>query len=364
MADSIARGCPDFHRPTAFTYTHAGAADEKYVGVVERALNLASIRLDLQKYPFVEPGQAGDATPAWWSPRMNELADRFATIGAGVFLTGQLGDFVMGNLLDDSEQAVDYLRAGQWLEAAREAYAWARTLRVPVYPLLWRALRTAYSPWTASMEAGAASELKSRYAKVDSLAPEFRKKASLAQSDRLPERAWREARPGRRSRFRMLSQILDARTLQAPEALQHISYTHPYAHRPLVEFMLTIPPAEVCRPGEPRRLMRRAFSQFLPQAILERRSKATYSAVYRQALTPLATAMLSQPDQIRLAAHGYAERHSVTDRLARFLRGLDCNETQLRQLLLFEFWLRNREGLAPAAASSEASGLPEVARPA
>jgi hypothetical protein len=33
---------------------------------------------------------------------------------------------------------------------------------------------------------------------------------------------------------------------------------------------------------------------------------------------------------------------SVTDRLTRFTQGLDCNSSQLRQLILFEFWLRNR----------------------
>jgi hypothetical protein len=145
---------------------------------------------------------------------------------------------------------------------------------------------------------------------------------------------------------------LDARTLQAPEALQHISYTHPFAHRPLVEFMLTIPPAEVCRPGEPRRLMRRAFAHILPPAILQRKSKATYADHYRQALIPLAARMLSQPDQIRLVTHGYADRHSVTERLTRFLQGLDCNEPQLRQLLLFEFWLRNREGRANSSSEN------------
>ena len=90
--------------------------------------------------------------------------------------------------------------------------------------------------------------------------------------------------------------------------------------------------------------MRRAFGQLLPPAILERRSKAAYTQVYRQALIPLATEMLSQPGQIRLVGHGYVDPTSVTERLARFLQGLDCNEPQLRQLLLFEFWLRNREG--------------------
>jgi hypothetical protein len=361
MADSIAQersGGPQ--KPAVFTYTHPGSADEKYVRAVERARSLPSIRLDLEQYPFVAFDQPGNAAPAWWSPRFTELRRQLAGIGAGTFLTGQLGDFVMGNILDDSEQAVDYLRAGHWLGAAGEAYKWSQALRIPIYPLLWRALRTAYSPWTAPFESGASGDASSGYGQVHSVASGLLKRASLNQSERLPERSWREARPGRRSRFRALSEILDTRNLQAPEALQHISYSHPYAHRPLVEFMMTIPPAEVCRPGEPRRLMRRAFKDFLPPAVFQRKSKAAYTQVYRQALIPLATRMLSQPGQIRLVAHGYVDGHSVTERLARFLQGLDCNEPQLRQLLLFEFWLRNREGLMNSPVSSEASTLPDL----
>jgi asparagine synthase (glutamine-hydrolysing) len=332
-------------RPTTFTYTHQGCTDEKYVKVVEGARNLASIRLHLEEYPFVAMDQAGHAAPAWWGPRFTELRRRFAGMGAGAFLTGQLGDFVMGNMVDDSEQAADYLREGHWLRAAREAYEWSRELRVPIYPLLWRALRTAYSPWAASIEPGALDRASTGRAQGHSLSAGLLKRVSLNCGEQLPERNWRGARPGRRSRFRALSEMLDARTLQAPEALQHISYTHPFAHRPLVEFMLTIPPGEVCRPGEPRRLMRRAFRHFLPPAILQRRSKGSYGSTYRQALIPLATEMLSQPAKIRLVAHDYVDRHSVTERLTRFLQGLDCNEPQLRQLLLFEFWLRNREAI-------------------
>jgi asparagine synthase (glutamine-hydrolysing) len=361
MADDIAKErSGSLQKPTAFTYTHQGCADEKYVKAVERARNLTSVRLDLEEYTFVSMDQPGNATPAWWGPRLTELGRQLAGTAAGTFLTGQLGDFVMGNMLDDSEQAVDFLRQGHWLAAARETYEWSQALGIPIYPLFWRAFRTAYSPWTASFGSSDVNCPSIGHDQVHSLSSGFLKRVSLNQSERLPERSWREARPGRRSRFRALGEILDARTLQAPEALQHISYSHPYAHRPLVEFMLTIPPAEVCRPGEPRRLMRRAFKDLLPPAVLQRRSKAAYTQVYRQALIPLATEMLSQPGKIRLAAHGYVDGISIAERLGHFLQGIDCNETQLRQLLLFEFWLRKRESMASLPVSPPVSTLSEL----
>jgi len=260
-------------------------------------------------------------------------------LGSSVFLTGQLGDFIMGNVVDDSDQVADYLRQRRFLQAAREAFSWSQSLRVPIYSILWRALRTTYSSWAAPR---VAATMCDRYRHIDSLAPAFRKRVNLSDYNRQSELRWQAASPSRRGRFRTLSEMLSGRLLQAPEALQHVSYTHPFAHRPLVEFMLTIPPAVVCRPGEPRRLMRRAFAGLLPPAILKRRSKGTYEHVYRQALVPMAAELLKRPEEMRMVEFGYVDRRSVTERLTRFTQALDCNASQLRQLILFEFWLRNR----------------------
>jgi hypothetical protein len=320
------------------SYTHAGSTDEKYFRAVERACNLSGIHLQLEELPFVAPNQPGGAAPGWWEARFRELARLMESLGSSVFLTGQLGDFIMGNVVDDSDQVADCLRQHGFLQAAREAFSWSQSLRVPIYSILWRALRTNYSSWAAP---SVAATMCDRYKHIDSLAPEFRKRVALSDYNRQSELRWQAASPGRRGRFRTLSEMLSGRLLQAPEALQHVSYTHPFAHRPLVEFMLTIPPAVVCRPGEPRRLMRRAFAGLLPPAILKRRSKGTYERVYRQALVPMAAELLKQPGDIRMVEFGYVDRRSITERLTRFREGLDCNESQLRQLILFEFWLRN-----------------------
>jgi len=39
---------------------------------------------------------------------------------------------------------------------------------------------------------------------------------------------------------------------------------------------------------------------------------------------------------------GFVDRTSVLSRLQRLSSGLDCNESQLRQIILLELWLRNR----------------------
>lgn len=347
MADRLRRQAPghvpDLH---TFSYTHEHCADEKYFREVERACQLSGCHLELQEYPAVAADRAA-AAPAWWELRFQELARRMAAMEAGVFLTGQNGDLIMGNTTDDSSQVSEWLAQGRLWEAAREAYAWARSLQVPIYPILWRSLREACSSWVPPVSPQAAVGAI-RGSTEDSLVEGFRARTELYERERLASGPRRDAPPGRRQRFRAVGEVLENRLLQAPEALQHVSYTHPFAHRPLVEFMLTIPAHIVTRPRQPRRLMRRAFAGLLPPLVLARKSKAAYTAMYVGALMPLAATLLRNPGGIQLVERGYVDRNSLTNRLERFTQGLECNESQLRQLILFEFWLRNR--VAPQAA--------------
>jgi hypothetical protein len=187
----------------------------------------------------------------------------------------------------------------------------------------------------------------------DSLDEALRRRFVREERQRLAEASWRHAGPGRRRRFRAVQEALESRSLQAPDALQHVSYTHPFAHRPLVEFMLTIPAGVVCGPGQPRRLMRRAFAELLPPMVRNRKSKAAYTSIYQSALVELAAIMLRQRNRIEVVKRGYVVGDSLIGRLERFTQGLDCNESQLRQIVLLEFWLRNRVARVETAAVSE-----------
>jgi hypothetical protein len=279
-----------------------------------------------------------------------------AEMGSAVLLTGQIGDFVMGNTDDDLGQVTEFLAKRRLGQAVLEAYAWGRAMQVPIYPILWQSVRGAWFSWAPPVDPNAAVGAMPASAE-DSLVDGLR--ARLRSDEReLAGEFPRDIPPGRRVRFRTAAEILQSRTLQVPEALQHISYTHPYAHRPLVEFMLTIPAHIVVGPGQPRRLMRRAFAGLLPPMVLARKSKAAYTSTYRESLMPLAKAMLAAPGGIRLVECGYVDRRSLLSRLEKFTQGLDCNETQLRQIVLLEFWLRHR---MPVPRPSQPAASPQMA---
>jgi hypothetical protein len=148
--------------------------------------------------------------------------------------------------------------------------------------------------------------------------------------------------------------MLELRSLQTPEPLRHLDYTHPFAHRPLVEFLMSVPADVLCRPGEPRRLMRSALSDLWPPRLRQRRSKGLFHAPMREALRPLAIDLLKWR-QLQLVERGFVDRASVLSRLERLAAGLECNETQLQQIILLELWLRNRGQSLSAGAASQAA---------
>ena len=113
--------------------------------------------------------------------------------------------------------------------------------------------------------------------------------------------------------------MLELRLLQTPEPLRHLDYTHPFAHRPLVEFLMTVPADVLCRPGEPRRLMRRALADLWPPKLRKRRSKAAFTVPWIEALRPLARDLMSGKE-LQLVERGFLDRTSVLSRLAAPIR--------------------------------------------
>jgi hypothetical protein len=87
--------------------------------------------------------------------------------------------------------------------------------------------------------------------------------------------------------------------------------------------------------------MRRALADLWPGRLRSRRSKGFFNTPWHEALRPLADDLLKRR-LIEVAERGFVDRTSLLSRLERLSAGLDCNEAQLRQIILLEFWLRHR----------------------
>jgi hypothetical protein len=248
---------------------------------------------------------------------------------------------MMGNWWDDSMQVAAPLRHFHVIRAFQEALAWSNGVKVPIFQVLWRALRTALPPALAPSTSVLTDSSGVPKCAATSLLPSFCERTGLFEKDSFFSKNWRYAPPERRKHFQALTTLLELRLLQAPEPLQHLDCTHPFAHRPLVEFLMSVPADVLCGPSEPRRLMRRTFSDLWPCKLRNRRSKGFFNTPWLEALRPLAKELLKQR-QIAVVERGFVDRASLLSRLERLTAGLDCNEPQLRQIILFEFWLRQR----------------------
>jgi asparagine synthase (glutamine-hydrolysing) len=322
-------------RLDAVSFTWQNSLDESFIREVESHCDIEATRISTGDVPLLAGARVGGSIPAAFDALMSSVATTARQLGAGTILTGQNGDLVFGNWFDDSLQLAASLRRFQIGRAFEEALAWSKILRLPVYRILWHAAQAALPPSltpTAIYTTGDGSYAPKSVETSLTLSAE---PASFFSSD------WRHAAPERRKYFYSLSMALELRTLQPPEPLQHLDYTHPFAHRPLVEFLMTVPADVLCRPGEPRRLMRSALSDFWPRKLRERRSKGSFNAPWQAASRPLARALL-KAKTLHTVERGFVDRDSVRSRLERLCLGLDCNESQLRQIILLELWLRNR----------------------
>ena len=324
------------------TYERRDSIDEPFYTAVEKRCGVQGIHVPTGAYPFLTETHTGGAAPAFWETLNTHIASLAHEIRATTYCTGRTGDLIMGNLWDASDQVAGLLRNGMLGAALKESLAWSKVLRIPIYWVLWKAFLTALppslAPRTIYLRTGGSNGSLSE----DSIAPVFRERTGVSDRRSFFSQVWTQAAPERRLLFRGVLETLELRKLQPPEPLQHLDYTHPFAHRPLVEFMLSIPAEIVCRPGQPRRLMRRAFHQLWPPELQKRRSKDAFTGVFLDSLRPLAGEMLKQPRRLQVVERGYVDAGSLKKRLELLTHSLDCNEPQLRHIILLEFWLRGR----------------------
>lgn len=328
----------------ALTYEREGSRDRPFQEILESFCGFKTIRLSTAQHAFLTESHPGEAAPAFWEDLNLAVAKLARQLGARTLMTGSMGDLVMGNWHDDSAQILGSFRKGHCLDGLRESLAWSQALGIPILWVLARAMLSAAPPllsrWLPEppLEASTASTSRD-----DSIAPEFRKRLDLNGGPCSSRRPWAEAPPERRNHFRALAGMLELRRLQPPEPLEHLAYTHPFSHRPLVEYMLSVPPNILCGPGEPRRLMRRAFQDLWPPELQRRRSKDSFGGVFLDSLRSLAASLLKHGRPLQVVERGYVDPVSLDRRLHRMTHSLDCNEAQLRQIILLEFWLRSQE---------------------
>lgn len=338
----IGSGTVNARRLETVSFTWQNSLDEPFIREVESHCGIEGTRISTHDVPLLTETQVSGAMPEAFQALFRSVSKTASQLGARTILTGQNGDLLMGNWYDDSLQVAASLSRLRIGRSFKEALQWSKLLRLSVYQILWRAAQAALPPSLTPAALYNTSDGSYAPKNVEtSLVSQFSDRTGVFESSNFFSRDWLHAAPERRKHFHCLSMALQLRTLQPPELLQHLDYTHPFSHRPLVECLMSVPANILCRPGEPRRLMRSALSDLWPNKLRERRSKGSFNAPWQEASKPLARTLL-KAKKLYSVEHGFVDRDSVRARLERLCLGLDCNESQLRQIILLELWLRNR----------------------
>ena len=340
--DLMRRGAVPATRLHGVSFVWPNSLDVPFIHDVASHCGIDCRNISTHEVPIIAERQVGDGMPEPFQPVRKSIASIAHQLNAKTILTGQVGDLMMGNWFDDSLQVAGLLRSFRLGRACSESLAWSRLLRLPIYRIFWHAIKASLPLGLSPAQLYTATDGSYTPKSADtSLTTSFRDRTDLVDSDCFFSDSWRHAPPERRKHFRTLATMLELRHLQSPESLQHLDYTHPFAHRPLVEFLMSVPANILCAPGEPRRLMRAAFSDYWPSQLRERRSKGVFNTPWQAALRPLAR-MLAGAKQLHVVERGFVDSLSVGLRLERLCHGLECNEYQLRQIIMLELWLRNR----------------------
>ncbi len=341
-ADLMRRGAVPARGLTGLSFVWDNSLDVPFISDVAAHCGIECVEIPTQKVPIITERQVGEVMPEPFQPLRRSIATIARQLNAKTILTGQAGDLMMGNWFDDSLQVAKSLRSFRLNRAFDEALAWSKLLRVPIYRIGLQAVKACLPPSISPSQTYAAADGSYAPKSIEtSLTTSFPRRTGF-DSEHLFSNSWKYAPPERRKHLRTLAMMLELRQLQIPEPLQHLEYTHPFAHRPLVEFLMSVPADILCGPGEPRLLMRSAFSDYWPTKLRARRSKAVFNTPWQAALRPLARALASAK-QLQVVEGGIVDHASLVSRLDRLSHGLECNEHQLRQIIMLELWLRNRE---------------------
>jgi len=195
-----------------------------------------------------------------------QRADAVRDGGYRVVLSGIGGDEFTGGIPDPRAPLADLIVQFKFVSLARQLMAWSLVKRRPWIQLLWQ---SAIDVVPASLGQYFAKE-----AKIEPwITKDFAKRTGLAIRQLDVDEHFGLWLPTRRSYIAGVLTMANnlAKVASSAQTLEEARY--PFLDQTLIEFVLSIPPDQLLRPGERRALMRRSLAGIVPQEILSRRTK-------------------------------------------------------------------------------------------
>lgn len=271
--------------------------------------------------------------------------------GVRLMLSGHRGDLIAGEYILDFPSL---LWSGRWKELARDL----RTHRERDGVTRWHELKRAFALpirrtlWPLGRAEQARLRLrrlrrrgKGRYSHLSWLRSEWLDAVGLEEAvaeapGALPVRGLNHAR---RERYRAIYMPLHVEVpvwLSRTYAAYGITHVDPWSDRRLVEFAMAVPQEVLNRPGEFKRLTRRAMEGIIPENARRIAGKYVPEALLNHALKEreqeVVRVMLSN---MQAAQRGFIDERALQASYEAYLRG-ETDLPLLWYILSFEMWLR------------------------
>lgn len=252
-------------------YDEATGSDERrYIQAVETKIGRTGIHLREDDHRILAES-GNEHTPcipsyvAMFRSYYQALEKLMKSSDARILLTGFGGDEVQ---LGDGEpfpELVDLLYQGNLLKLHRRVRDWSESREESYWQFLERELIHPLLPPNLQWERKRTVATLLKFYN-----PQFIKRMDLR--DRLFDRRSRFGVPNG-SDYRVNQFCYSRRQLSGGfwRELCDIEFCYPFLHRPLVEFMLSIPAEQIARPGESKSLCKRALRDLLPTELINRK---------------------------------------------------------------------------------------------
>jgi len=340
MADALIKaGAVDATaiQPLSYVTLHSPEGDERrFIAEVEARIGVRSEIFGVEQYRDLNDSATDWVTPlATWGVALAG-AHHVRRRGGRVVLSGRGGDAVMGCQPDNSVAVLEDVVDGAWLTALANLRRWSRACRKPAVEIAWNL--------TLSCLTGRTGLENHRTFDVDLLTPRLK---AVVPDHSAVACAARRVRPSKRELATTLLEYSLGSGLNTPHPPDGVIYTYPYFHRPLLEYVVSIPAQELSAPGLTRALMRRAFEGLVPARILRRVSKGYYPPSAMRSVRALAASM-RPVDRLEAVQRGWIDPVRLDRAIGALIDGAGRTGGEVRRVLRLQHWLKSRHRRGPA----------------
>lgn len=347
MADALIKGrrvpATGLQPLSHVTFESPEGDERRFIAEVEAKIGVRSEILGVEENQDLRNPQWDWVTPRAVQGVQVASIRHVHSRGGRVILSGRMGDVVMGCAPDNSIEVFDDFAGGQVGVALSKMRQWSRARRVPFIELVSELVAEAVQAGLRRPHGFTASQTQTagRDLLVERLRP-------LAERSVAQARDRSDVRLAQRQMHELILMLSRQAQLEVQCGSFDVTYTYPYSHRPLVEFMLAIPGEELSAPGQLRSLMRRAFAEFVPARVLQRISKGYYPPAVMRATRSVAASLLPA-DRTGVVRRGWLNPSRLDAAIRTFVDGGGGKSSELQRVVRLEQWLISRDRWGPTA---------------